>query len=319
MMNATPDSLYRSLEAVGVGDAALRDPQTAHLLVDAHHPLSRNEVPGVEVMVRRRLLSVAVKVRVLPGRRIANPVHLCFGLSRPVGTQRVHLEVDVGANSAVRLLAHCLFAQTRRASHVMHARIHVGRNAELSIEESHVHGWSGGSIVKPKAYVDLAPGARFFSDFSLLQGRVGVLQSDYRIDVADQAIVEIRARVHGRGNDQVELRDHIRLNGVGARGMVKTRVALEEQATAVVYGTTDGNNAGARGHMDCTEIVKDDARAESVPVVRVGHPKAQVTHEAAIGTVDQTQLEALMAHGLTPDEAVEMVISGILRPDAPAD
>jgi Fe-S cluster assembly scaffold protein SufB len=51
-----------------------------------------------------------------------------------------------------------------------------------------------------------------------------------------------------------------------------------------------------------------------VPIVRVRHPEAQVTHEAAIGTVDQTQLETLMAHGLTPDEAIELVISGLLRP-----
>jgi hypothetical protein len=38
-----------------------------------------------------------------------------------------------------------------------------------------------------------------------------------------------------------------------------------------------------------------------------------VTHEAAVGTVDQKQLETLMAHGLTPDEAVDVVISGLLR------
>jgi Fe-S cluster assembly scaffold protein SufB len=29
--------------------------------------------------------------------------------------------------------------------------------------------------------------------------------------------------------------------------------------------------------------------------------------------VDQTRLETLMAHGLTPDEVVELVISGLLR------
>ncbi len=49
-------------------------------------------------------------------------------------------------------------------------------------------------------------------------------------------------------------------------------------------------------------------------MVRVAHPEAQVTHEAAIGTVDQSQLETLMAHGLTPDQAIELVISGLLRP-----
>jgi Fe-S cluster assembly scaffold protein SufB len=38
-----------------------------------------------------------------------------------------------------------------------------------------------------------------------------------------------------------------------------------------------------------------------------------VTHEAAIGTVDRKQLETLMAHGLTPEQAVEMIVRGLLR------
>jgi Fe-S cluster assembly scaffold protein SufB len=45
----------------------------------------------------------------------------------------------------------------------------------------------------------------------------------------------------------------------------------------------------------------------------VEHPLAKVTHEAAIGSVDQKQLETLMAHGLTPDEAVDLIIMGLLR------
>jgi Fe-S cluster assembly scaffold protein SufB len=38
-----------------------------------------------------------------------------------------------------------------------------------------------------------------------------------------------------------------------------------------------------------------------------------VTHEAAIGTVDRKALETLMARGLSPEEAVAVIITGILR------
>jgi hypothetical protein len=46
--------------------------------------------------------------------------------------------------------------------------------------------------------------------------------------------------------------------------------------------------------------------------VRVSHPQAKVTREAAIGSVDQKQLDALMARGLTPEEAVDRIILGML-------
>lgn len=44
----------------------------------------------------------------------------------------------------------------------------------------------------------------------------------------------------------------------------------------------------------------------------VSHPLAKVTHEAAIGSVDKRQMETLMAHGLTPEEAVDVIVKGVL-------
>ncbi|HEU0069557.1 MAG TPA: SufD family Fe-S cluster assembly protein [Nitrospiraceae bacterium] len=56
-----------------------------------------------------------------------------------------------------------------------------------------------------------------------------------------------------------------------------------------------------------------NADASAIPIVRVFHPEAKVTHEAAIGSVDKKELETLMARGLSPEQAVEMIMSGILR------
>jgi len=74
----------------------------------------------------------------------------------------------------------------------------------------------------------------------------------------------------------------------------------------------EGNAAGARGHVDCMEIVRDRAVVSAVPEVRVRHPQAKVTHESAIGSVDGRQLETLMARGLAPDDAVDLIVRGML-------
>ena len=67
--------------------------------------------------------------------------------------------------------------------------------------------------------------------------------------------------------------------------------------------------------MDCKEIVQGNAAANAVPVVEVRHPKAHVTHEASIGSVDNKQLETLMSRGMDGDEATEMIIEGLLSPN----
>jgi hypothetical protein len=94
--------------------------------------------------------------------------------------------------------------------------------------------------------------------------------------------------------------------------LIKTRVAARERATAEVIGVTHGNAAGARGHVDCMEIVRDHAVVSAIPEVKVTHPQAKVTHEAAIGSVDSKQLETLMARGLDPESAIDLIIRGML-------
>jgi Fe-S cluster assembly scaffold protein SufB len=71
------------------------------------------------------------------------------------------------------------------------------------------------------------------------------------------------------------------LEGENSKGLIRTRVALEDRAQAEVTGITQGNAAGARGHVDCMEIVKDNAVAKAIPIVNVTHPLAKVTHEVA--------------------------------------
>ncbi len=64
------------------------------------------------------------------------------------------------------------------------------------------------------------------------------------------------------------------LAGANARGLIKARVAVEDEATAEITGITEGNAAGARGHVDCMEIVKDNAVAKASPRVQVNNPLA---------------------------------------------
>jgi Fe-S cluster assembly scaffold protein SufB len=195
----------------------------------------------------------------------------------------------------------------------MDAAIEIGSGAELRYAESHYHGPFGGVTVLPTARVRIHPHGRYLSDFTLTSGRVGKLRIDYVVDLDAHAVAELTARIFGRAEDDIGIREEAVLSGENARSLIKTRIALQGQARAEITGVTEGNAKGARGHVDCMEIVTDQAQAQAIPMVKVTHPLAKVTHEAAIGSIDQKQLETLMAHGLTPEQAVEMVVAGVLR------
>lgn len=130
--------------------------------------------------------------------------------------------------------------------------------------------------------------------------------------MGEGALAELTSRVYGFADDAIRLRERLDLDGAGARGLVKSRVAVRDDARADVIGIIEGNAAGARGHVDCMEVVRDRAVVSAAPEVRVRHTQAKVTHEAAIGSVDSRQLETLMARGLAPDDAVDLIVRGML-------
>jgi uncharacterized protein len=140
-----------------------------------------------------------------------------------------------------------------------------------------------------------------------------LLLTAFSVEAGANAVTELTAKIFGHADDDIRIKEEVLLQGDNARGLIKTRVAIEDEAKAEIMGITEGNAAGARGHVDCMEIVKDKATARAIPIVYVRNPLAKVAHEAAIGSVDKKQLETLMAHGLTPEEAVDVIVKGILR------
>lgn len=305
-------TLYEAFRTLGEDPGVILAPDTAHIVAYGHRLLSRQSIPGVAIEAHADEQGVHARVRVQAGYRILQPVHLCFGLFERFGVQNVDLELTLETGAAATFWSHCLFMQPEAARHAMDARITLEAGARLAYQEVHYHGASGGIEVSPKARVQVGEAAHYRADFGLTKGRVGRLHIDYEVAVGRAATAELTSKVYGHAADEIDIRERVRLEGEDARGLVKTRVAVEDAARARIVGATYGNAAGARGHVDCLEIVRGNAQASAVPEVRVSHPQAKVTHEAAIGSVDERQIEALMARGLDPEAAVERIILGML-------
>lgn len=284
----------------------------ARIEIHANRVLGVHLVSGLEVDARPFDEGIEARIRVAKGARIAKPIQVCFGMIPENGVQRIVLEIVVEDEARAGVVAHCTFPNARNIRHEMDARLTIGRNAEYAYIERHVHGAEGGVIVIPRSKVHVLEGARYHTDFELIRGRVGQIEIDVELTGEAHSASEVAARVSGSGDDRINIKEVAYLVGPYARGVLQTSVALRDRAEATIYNTLQASAAFARGHVDCKEIVQGSAVAKAVPVVEVTHPKAHVTHEAAIGSVDSRQLETLMSRGLTEDEAVELIIQGLL-------
>jgi hypothetical protein len=285
----------------------------ASAVISGNNVLAVNQIEGVIIEAEGIQHGVRARIQVAPGTRVEHPVHLCFGMTTKEGLQEIHSEFQIGEGADVGFLAHCTFPNAIELKHVMDARVHVGRNATMRYREAHYHGAEGGIEVLPTTYAQVAEDGTFEAEFSLTHGRVGRMAINLEADVAARGVVELVSKAYGSADDDIGVTEVVRLNGMGARGVTKTRVAVRDRARSEVTTTAEGNAPGAVGHMDCTEIVRDHAEARNVPIVVVRDDRARVTHEAAIGSVDKTELETLMARGLSEEDAVDVIIRGMLR------
>lgn len=305
--------LTDTLESLGGDPEVFQDRHIAHMAASGHRLVSQREIPGVTIDAQETADGITNTILIEKGKHIELPIHICLGITEKTGIQRIHTRLIIEERASASFIAHCLFPFVEAGEHRMDATLEIHEGAHVRYNESHYQGTSGGMVVVPQAIVSVGPGAQYFSDFSLIKGRVGTLNIDYVVQVAASALTELTSKVFGRGNDRIHIKEKIVLGGEYARGLIKTRVALEHEAQGEMTGIMEAHAKGARGHVDCREIIKDRGVGRAIPIVQVTHPEAKVTHEAAIGTVDKKELETLMAHGLDPEQATELIVSGMLQ------
>jgi len=305
--------MVKTYEEAGGKPDVFTDSSFAHLVVHKNKVLGSHLVDGLRLDAKETDNGVDIDLTLEKGVRIDNPVHLCFGVLPEEGRQEIKLKALIKKGSEISILAHCVFPNAVKVQHIMDGEIVLEDNAVFRYDEVHYHGQTGGIEVIPRIKIEVGKEARLTMNFFLLKGRVGELDVDYLAEVEENGVVEMMVKAYGYGEDKIRIRERGKLLGKGARGLLKSRIAVREKADSEIVSELEASAPNARGHVDCIEIVQNEAKARAVPLVSVSHEKAQVTHEAAIGSVNQKELETLMARGLKQEEAIDTIIGGMLK------
>ncbi len=308
------EQLSEAYRESGGDPQALRDDKNGLMLISGNSLLGKNEIPGLMIDTEQLKDGVKAHVRVKKNTRIENPVHLCFGVIPDEGVQRIIADFDIEDNASAAFLAHCSFPNAVKVQHIMKGVVNIGENARMKYNETHFHGKEGGVEVLPKMKINVGKGGAYISTFKLTKGAAGKVDLDYEAYLDDDALSEMYAKIYGKSNDDIRVKESIYLNGKASKGLAESRIVVSGNARAEVLGEVIGNGADSRGHVDCMEIVQGkNARASAVPRLEVVDDTAKLTHEAAIGSVDKRQMQTLMARGLSEEKAMDTIVQGLLR------
>ncbi|MCM8774067.1 MAG: SufD family Fe-S cluster assembly protein [Candidatus Omnitrophica bacterium] len=295
------------------GRIVFKQSNIAHLVVHKNKVIGMNSVKGLVLIPKEKEYGIEATVVVEKGVRIENMVHLCFGILPKEGIQEIYMKVRVEDGGGIKLLAHCVFPNAVKIIHRMQADIDIGNNSYYEYNEVHFHGEEGGVEVIPKAKIKMGKNSSLVTNFSLLKGRVGYFDLDYESEIRDNSTLEMTAKIYGYGDDRIKIREVGHLLGRGSKGVIKSRVAVRDNAISEIINELNATAPEAKGHVDCIEIIQGNAQAKAIPIVNVTNEFAKVTHEAAIGRVDKKQVETLMSRGLEEEEAIDIVVRGMFK------
>ncbi len=292
-------------------DTSLFGDKIAAIIISGDRIIGLNNIQGVEIRGKEIENGVSADIRIADNLKLPLPIHLCTGFLKSEGYQRVVFSIDVGKNSKVKFLSHCIFPHARDFVHEAYAKIRVRENASVTYEDEHIHG--EGVRMKSRTEVEIERKGRYTGKFSLIKYRAKELRLEMEARLADYAVAELSSKIKSVKDDSVEIKEVAYLNGAHSRANLKSTAIAFDNSRVNIINEAYGLGDYAKGHVECHEIVKGNADVQTVPLLRVRNDRAELTHEASIGRINETQLLQLMAKGMSEEEAAELIIKGLLR------
>ncbi len=285
----------------------------AYLMVHGNEIVKSHDLEGLSIKCNSVKDGVNLEFSLLENCKINNPVVICFGVLPEEGIQRINMKGILNKGSFVEFMAYCIFPNGKKVKHYMEGEINIKENASFKYNEIHYHGENGGVKIYPNMNVSIGKNGSFRSNFKLPEGRSGKINLNYYIKAGENSRVELTTKVMGSGNDDINIRENLYLEGDFSKGTIASYIVGKGNSEIKVYNRIEARGRKSIGHIDCIETIMDNAHAMAIPIVDVQNASAKVTHEAAIGGINKKQLEVLMSKGLSEDEATKVILKGLLK------
>ncbi|MFO7951854.1 MAG: SufD family Fe-S cluster assembly protein [Bacillota bacterium] len=253
-------------------------------------------------------------IRILPSAKVDKPIQSCLLLDESGSSQRVHNLIVAEEGSQAQIITGCTISpDVKEGFHLGVSEFYVKKGAELFF--TMVHNWAEDFHVRPRTGVLVEENGSFVNNYLLLNP-VRTIQSYPRAVLNGHgAYARFNTIIYGQHHSVLDLGALIELNDKETRGESVSRALGTDSSNIMMRGRLKARDNSARAHLECQGmLLSGEAIMDAVPELSVeGAPKADLTHEAAVGPVDEEAVEYLMSRGFTRDEATSAILQGFMK------
>ena len=252
-------------------------------------------------------------IRSLPGAKINEPVQSCLYIAKEGFSQNVHNMVIAEEDSEMHIITGCSTSPHLISGlHIGVSEIFVKKGATLHF--TMIHDWGEQINVRPRTVIHVEEGGVIVSNYISLRP-VGSLQMAPTTYLDGKgAVARFNSILVASTGSYLDVGSTVHLNAAETRAEIISR-AITVGGTIIARGEMIGKVAGCKGHLECKGLILNEGIMHAIPELQGHVPGVEMSHEAAVGKIDQGEIEYLMARGLDEDEAVSTIVRGFLNVD----
>ncbi|KIX15334.1 SufB/SufD family protein [Dethiosulfatarculus sandiegensis] len=250
-----------------------------------------------------------------PGAKAVHPMQACLYMQGDMVQQNVHNIIIVEEGAELHLINGCTVSpEIESGLHVGITEIYVKKNAKLSF--TMINNWSKGMYVRPREAIMVEEGGQYLSNYVCMQP-VRSLQGYPTARLAgENAVARMNSVIVGDPDSDIDLGGRTIMDKPDTRAEIISR-AITNGGKIMNRGHLVGNVPEVKAHLECRGLILNGGSLLAVPMLD-GHAEGvEMSHEAAVGKINQDEILYLMSRGLTEDQATATIVRGFLNVEIP--
>lgn len=254
-------------------------------------------------------------IRSMPGSKEVFPLQACMFIGDEKVMQTAHNIIIAEENSELHIITGCATGEdVTSALHVGVSEFYLKKGAKITF--TMVHNWAEQVDVRPRTGVMVGDESTYISNYILTSPVRSIQSYPTAYCTGNNSKVVFQSILGGQKESVLDMGSRVILEGEGCSTEMISRSVSKDQSQIYARGHLAGRAKNVKGHLECHGLVlSDDSMIYAVPELEGASTELELSHEAAVGKIDEEEVLYLMSRGLTEEEAASMIVRGFLSID----
>ncbi len=256
-------------------------------------------------------------IRAKSGARLTMPIQACLFIGTQGLIQSVHNIIIAEEGAELHVIAGCTtHPSVSSGMHIGVSEFYVKKGATITF--TMIHGWAEDVDVRPRTGAIIEEGGTFISNYICFKPVRSIQMYPTASCIGKDARVRFHSLIYGSKDSLFDVGSRVFLQAEGSRTEMTARVIATDSSRIISRGHIIGEVSETKGHLECRGLLLGNkASIHAIPEIEGKAEGCDLSHEAAVGKIQQAQLCYLMSRGLNEDDATALIIRGFLDPEIP--